>query len=100
MSVHITVKIPGDTEAFQRFAAENGDKLVAIAEDGRARGATHHRFGVGDGFILAIDEWPDAGSFQAFFDGNDAIGEVMAASGATGPPEVTVVELIDTADQF
>ncbi len=100
MSVLVTVKIPADTDAFQSFAAEHGDKLVAVGDEGKSRGAIHHRFALGDGFILAVDEWPDAESFMGFFDGNDAIGEVMAASGASGEPDVTVAELIDTPDQF
>ncbi len=100
MSVLVTVKIPGDTNAFQRYVAEHGEKLVAIGDEGKSRGAIHHRFALGDGFMLVVDEWPDAASFMAFFGGSDAIGEVMAASGASGEPDVTVAELIDTPDQF
>jgi hypothetical protein len=100
MSVLVTVKIPCDTEAFRRFADESGDKLVAIADAGKAQGAVHHRFAAGDGFILAVDEWPSGEAFGGFFEGNEKIGEVMAAAGATGEPEVTIGEAIDTPDMF
>jgi hypothetical protein len=100
MSHLITIKIPADTDAFRAYAAENGDTLQAIAEDGKAAGAIHHRFAIGDGFILVVDEWETAAGFQGFFEGNEKIAGVMEASGAQGEPEVTVAEAISTADEF
>ncbi len=32
-----------------------------------APGAIHHRFGVGDGFVLVVDEWETIEQFQQFF---------------------------------
>ncbi len=100
MSVLVTVKIPGDTDAFRRYVEEHGEAMAAITEEGRSRGAIHHRFAIGEGFILVLDEWDNPDSFRAFFEGNERIGEVMAASGAQGEPEITVAEAIDTVDMF
>jgi hypothetical protein len=96
----MTLKVTGDTDAFREFASGNPDRLKAIADEARGAGAIHHRFGIGDGFILVIDEWESAEQFHGFFDGNPQIGEVMQAAGAQGEPEITFVEAIETADQF
>lgn len=100
MSVLMTLKVACDTEAFRAFATENEDVLVAIAEDGKSKGAIHHRFGVGDGFLLVIDEWESAEAFQGFFEGNAQIPTVMAAAGAQGEPEITIAEAVSSADEF
>src|SRR5262245_7498352 len=64
MSVLVTVKAAADTDQFRRFTETAGDLMVKIAEDGKAQGAIHHRFGIGDGFVMVFDEWEDAESFQ------------------------------------
>ena len=46
-------------------------------------GAIHHRFGIGDGFVLVVDEWESAEQFEAFFSNPDLqafIGEIGADS--------------------
>ena len=100
MSVLITLTVPADTEAFRAFAVENPDTLKAIAARGREMGAIHHRFGIGNGNVIVVDEWENAEGFQSFFEGNEEIAAVMQAAGATGPPQVTVYEALETADQF
>jgi hypothetical protein len=100
MSVLITLKITADTEAFRAYAAANGDTMKAISEEGKSLGGIHHRFGIGDGFILVIDEWDTAEAFQGFFEGNEAIGAIMAAVGAQGEPEMTFAEALASADEF
>lgn len=100
MSVLITLTVPADTEAFRAFAAENPDKLTAIADRGRELGAIHHRFGIGNGNVIVIDEWENAEAFQSFFEDNEEIAAVMQAAGASGPPQVSVYEALETADQF
>ena len=100
MSVLITATVPADPEAFRAFAAEHPDTLTAISERGRELGAIHHRFGLGDGQVLVIDEWDSAESFQSFFEGNEEIAAVMQAVGASGPPQISVYEALETADQF
>lgn len=100
MSVLVTMRVKGDTEQFRRFAAENGDKLREISGEARTRGCLHHRFGVGEDFVLVVDEWESPEQFQQFFEGNAQIEEVMRASGAQSEPELSFSDAIETADQF
>jgi heme-degrading monooxygenase HmoA len=100
MSVLVTMRVAGDTEQFRRFTSEQGDVMRRISDDARARGCIHHRFGVGDGFVLVVDEWESAEKFQAFFEGNEEIEQVMRDSGAQGEPEFSFSDAIETVDQF
>jgi hypothetical protein len=53
--------------------------LSAIAERAKSYGVIAHRFYGTDGQIMVVDEWPDAASFQAFFEAEqEAIGPMMA----------------------
>ena len=100
MSVIITSKFRGDTAVFRQALTDQAGQLAAFGERARAAGAIHHRFGVGDGFVLAVDEWESVGHFQQFF-GNPDLQAFIAAMGADpGPPEVTVSEAVASADQF
>jgi len=100
MSVLVTMRVKGDTEKFRRFTSENGDKLREIADDARSRGCLHHRFGVGEDFVLVVDEWESPDQFRQFFEGNPRIEEVMRAAGAQSEPEFSFTEAVETADQF
>ena len=100
MSVLVTVRVAGDTDRFRSFLASEGDRLRPIGEEAKGVGCIHHRFSVGDGFVLAVDEWESGEQFQQFFEGNEAIAEVMRDSGAQGAPEVTIAEAVETQDQF
>jgi hypothetical protein len=100
MSVLITVTIPADVDAFRALAAESPERFTAISHRGRELGAIHHRFGVGDGAVLVIDEWDSAEAFNSFFEGNEEIAAVMQDAGATGPPAIAIYEALESADQF
>jgi heme-degrading monooxygenase HmoA len=100
MSVIVTVRVPGDTDRFRSFLSSEGDRLAPIGEEAKGVGCLHHRFTVGDGFVLVVDEWESAEQFQQFFEGNEAIAAVMRDSGAQGEPEVTIADAVETADQF
>ena len=100
MSVLLTMRVQGDTEKFREFVASEQDTLRKIADDARAAGCLHHRFGVGDGFVLVVDEWESAERFQSFFEGNPDIERVMREAGAQGEPEIGFTEAVETADQF
>jgi hypothetical protein len=102
MSFLVTVRVPGDSNKFREFVSDsaNADRLKAIADDGRSRGAIHHRFGVGDGFVFVVDEWENPQQFQEFFQGNEEIEALIRESGGQGPPEVTLAEALETPDQF
>jgi hypothetical protein len=100
MSVLVIVKVAANRAAFEKVIAERGDQFKVISERGRAAGALHHRFGVGDdGTVVVVDEWESAGAFQAFFD-DPEIMKIMQDSGAQGPPEVVIVDALDTVDMF
>jgi len=96
----MTMRIQGDTERFRQLVANEPDRLRRIGEDARSRGCLRHRFGVGDGFVVVIDEWESPEHFQRFFAGNPEIEAVMRDSGAQSEPEITFSEAIETPDQF
>ena len=87
MSALITMKVAGDVNQFRRWI-ENEDQLREIADRAKAAGAIHHRFGIGDGFVLVVDEWDSAEQFQTFF-GAAEIQTVVGEMGAQGEPRIT-----------
>jgi hypothetical protein len=91
--------VRGDTDQFRRFLANDSERLVALADRARAVGAIHHRFGIGDGFVVVIDEWESAEAFQSFLQ-DEQVAEVMRDSGAQSQPEVEITEAVSSADQF
>jgi hypothetical protein len=100
MSVLMTMRVEGDTQQFRRFVDGEGERLHAIAEAAQAAGCLHHRFGVGDGYVLVVDEWESPEHFQRFFDGNEEIAAVMRDAGARSEPQVDFTDAITSADQF
>jgi hypothetical protein len=101
MSVLISMKITGDTDVFRKALADRGNEFAEIAERARPKGALHHQFGVGDGFVLSVDEWESAEQFQAFFADPDLQAFIGTAGGdASTPPEITITESIDSPDRF
>jgi quinol monooxygenase YgiN len=63
-------------------------------------GAVHHRFGIGDGFVVVVDEWESVEQFQAFMANPDLQAFIGSAGGAPVPPEVIVAEAITSPDEF
>ena len=94
------MRVPGDTDQFRRFISSEAGQLNDIADAARAGGCIHHRFSVGDGYVLVVDEWESAEAFQRFFQGNDQLPGVMRASGAQGEPEFEFTEAVESPDQF
>jgi quinol monooxygenase YgiN len=99
MSVLITIKIAGDVDRFRTTLAERAEEMADIAKQAQASGAIHHRFGIGDGFVLVVDEWESAAQFEAFFSSPE-LQAFVASSGGTGAPELTVTEAVSSADEF
>ncbi len=100
MSVIITAKLQGDTAKFRQSLTERAAEYKKIADEARAAGAIHHRFGIGDGFVYVVDEWGSPDQFQQFF-ANPELQEFIGSAGASpAPPEVTVCEAVTSADQF
>jgi len=100
MSVLITVKIKGDPAAFRQALADRADEFVKISDSGRTAGAVHHRFGLGDGFVLVVDEWESVEQFQQFFSDPALQSFIGSVGGAPEPPELTVSEAVASPDQF
>jgi hypothetical protein len=100
MSVLIIGKFQGDTAKFRQSLTERADEYAKIAEESRAAGALHHRFGIGDGYIVIVDEWESVEQFQAFMANPDLQAFIGSVGGAPVPPEVIVAEAITSADEF
>lgn len=101
MSVIITTKVSGDTSVFAKSLEERADEYRQWAKRGKEAGALHHRFALGDGFVLVIDEWESADAFQKFF----GDPEIQAFIGSVGgdpniAPEITIGEAIDSPDMY
>ena len=47
-----------------------------------------------------MDEWPDAASFQRFFESSPDIGEMMGEAGVTEQPIPVFWRELDTPDKF
>jgi heme-degrading monooxygenase HmoA len=99
MSVLMVLRVPGDPAKLEEYAAANSEQLKAIAEDGRSKGAVHHRFFGGDGEIVVVDEWDSAESFQGFFESQQEIPKIMQEV-ATGEPQISFYRPLDTGDDF
>jgi quinol monooxygenase YgiN len=101
MSFIVTVKIPGDTNAFTKSLEERADEYREISGRGREAGAIHHQFAVGDGFILVVDEWESAAAFEKFFSAPDLKAFIGSVGGdPNSAPEITVGEALDSPDKF
>ena len=100
MSVLIIGKFRGDTDVFRKALAERAGEFEKFGAAARPAGALHHRFGVGDGFVVVVDEWESIEQFQQFF-GNPELQAFIGSIGAVPePPEMIVCEAVASADQF
>lgn len=100
MSVLITGKFQGDTAKFRQALNDRADEFAKIADSARAAGAIHHRFGVGDGIVLIVDEWESVEHFQQFFADPSLQAFIGSVGAAPAPPELTITEAVASADQF
>ncbi len=101
MSVYVTMRVTTDPAAFEKAAKDHADAICRIMEVAKSQGLIGHRWFRGATEVMAVDEWPDAASFQAFMGGAEAeIGPFMEAAGVTSPPEVTVWDQVDIDDVF
>jgi hypothetical protein len=99
MSVLVIGKFQGDTATFRKSLTERADEYAKIAEEAKSAGALHHRFGVGDDYVVIIDEWETLEQFQQFF-GNPELQAFIGSVGGTGAPEMIVSEAVVSPDQF
>src|ERR1041385_76150 len=99
MTVIVRVVCPYDTEQFRAWAGSGGEHLAALTEQAKAAGCVSHRFAIGDGEVMAIDEWDSAEAFQAFFAQPELV-EALMASGAQGAPAIAFYEPVESDYQF
>jgi quinol monooxygenase YgiN len=100
MSVLVIAKFAGDTAKFRQALADRAAEFSEIADTARAAGGIHHRFGVGDGFVLVSDEWESVEHFQQFFS-DPALQAFIGTVGADpAPPEMIVAEAVASPDQY
>jgi len=99
MSVIVTMKVAGDTAQFRQVMETQANRVAGLADRARTEGCIHHQFGVGDGFVIVVDEWETAEAFQGFISSPE-VAAVMGEMGAQGEPEVTIAEAIDSPDRY
>jgi hypothetical protein len=79
---------------------DRAGEFAKIAEQAQAAGGIHHRFGIGDGFVVIVDEWESVDHFMQFF-GNPELQAFIGSVGAeAGPPDLTFAEAVSTPDQY
>jgi heme-degrading monooxygenase HmoA len=102
MSVMMGMRVVVDPARFEEVVNSNRERLMEISERGRQAGAIHHRFFANEagGEILIVDEWPDAESFQRFFESSPDIGEMMGEAGVTEQPTPVFWRELETPDRF
>ena len=100
MSMLIIAKIQGDTAKFRQALTERAGEFEKHAANARAAGGIHHRFGVGDGFVVVVDEWESVEHFQQFF-GNPELQAFIGSIGAApAPPEILVAQAVASPDAY
>ena len=101
MSVLVIAKFAGDTATFRQSLTDRADEFEAVAGRAKAAGGVHHRFGIGDGFVVVNDEWESVEAFQQFFS-DPALQAFIGSVGGdpSVPPEITVAEAVTSPDQY
>jgi hypothetical protein len=100
MSVLIIAKFAGDTAKFRQALVDRADEFAAYGEQGRAAGALHHRFGIGDGYVLVQDEWQSMDHFEKFFSDPELQAFIAEIGADPGPPEMIIAEAVASSDEF
>jgi heme-degrading monooxygenase HmoA len=102
MSVMMGLRVKVDPARFEEVATGNSERLKQISERAKQEGCMHHRFFANEagGEILVVDEWPDAESFQRFFESTSEVGEMMAEAGVNERPNPVFWRELDTPDKF
>lgn len=100
MSVVICGKFEGDTAKFRQALVERAAEFEKHGQEGRAAGALHHRFAIGDGFVLVVDEWESIEQFQQFFSNPDLQAFIGSIGANPGPPEMIIGEAVASPDEF
>jgi quinol monooxygenase YgiN len=99
MSVIMTFRVSGDPSKLEQMASDNPDLMKSISAKAKEHGLIAHRFYGSEDQIMVIDEWPDAESFQRFFEDQRSEIESRMESVATGEPEITFWHKLETHDE-
>jgi hypothetical protein len=96
------LRVSVDPARFEEVINSDRDRLMAVSQRAKDAGAIHHRFYASEagGEILIVDEWPDAESFNKFFDNSPDIGEMMGEAGVSERPQPVFWRELDTPDKF
>ena len=100
MSVLVIGKFQGDTAKFGQALTDRAGEFAKIADMAKAAGGVHHRFGIGEGFVVIVDEWESVEHFQQFFANPDLQAFIGSVGAAPAPPEITVAEAVASPDQY
>jgi hypothetical protein len=100
MSVLIIAKFQGDTATFRQALTERAGEFEKIADTARPAGCLHHRFGIGDGYVVIVDEWESVEHFQQFFGNPELQAFIGSVGAAPAPPEMIISEAVASPDQF
>ena len=101
MSVVIALKFQGDVATFRQALADHSEEFAKFSAEAKGSGGgIHHRFAVGDGFVLVVDEWESVEHFQKFFANPDLQALIDKSGAAQAPPEITIGEAISSPDQY
>ena len=102
MAVLMTLQIAGDPARIEAALNSDPERLKAVSERAKGKGALHHRFYAnhdGSG-VLVVDEWETAEAFQQFFGESHEIGQMMGEAGVTSEPVASFWRPLDTPDAF
>jgi len=101
MSVLVIATISGDTAKFRQSLTERAGEYDKISADARTKGGIHHRFGIGDGVVVIVDEWETVEQFQQFFSAPELQAFVASVGGDTSsPPQIIVAEAVATSSDY
>jgi quinol monooxygenase YgiN len=100
MSVVIALKFHGDVATFRQALTDHAGEFAKFAAEAKTAGGIHHRFAVGDGFVLVVDEWESVEHFQKFFANPDLQALIAQSGAAPAPPEITIAEAISSPDEY
>lgn len=100
MSVLVIARVQGDTAKFTQSLIDRAGDYEKIAAGARGAGGIHHRFGIGDGFVLIMDEWESVEHFQRFFSNPELQAFIGSVGGNPGPPDLIVAEAIASPGDY
>lgn len=100
MSVLVIGKFAGDTAKFRQALQERAAEFEKISGMARAAGGVHHRFGIGDGFVLIVDEWQSVEQFTQFFSDPDLQAFIGTIGADPAPPEITIAEAVAAPGEY